>query len=275
MAKLGKATGRKTAAKKPAPKRAPAKVAKTVRGTKLAAKKAARKPARSLHQVRFPNEGARYRTARDKLLHAERDLRRQTERVAALRRRLPQGGAIPEDYVFEEASIAAPEDVRTLRLSELFGERPTLLAYSFMFGPDDAAACPLCTSILDGLDGSFPHVTQRVPLVIIAKSPIARILAHARERGWRNLRLLSSFGNSYNRDYRGESPEGWQTPSLNVFVRRDGGIHHFYNTELFFVPGDAGQDPRHVDSIWPLWSLLDVTPEGRGTDWRPQLRYEA
>ena len=142
-----------------------------------------------------------------------------------------------------------------------------------MFGPADAAACPSSTSILDALDGASVHVTQRVPFVVIAKSPIERVMGPARDRGWRHLRLLSSYGNSYNRAYRGEDENGSQTPSLNVFVRRDGQIRHYYNTELMFAGRDPGQDPRHVDSIWPLSSLLDVTPEGRGTDWRPKLRY--
>ena len=224
-----------------------------------------------LHQIRFPNESAEYRSARSGLLQAERELRRQTERIAALRRGLPAGGAIPEDYVFDEAPRDKPE--RQVRFSELFGSSPTLITYSFMFGPEDAAACPSCTSILDALDGAYVHVTQQVPFVVIAKSPIARIMGHAGDRGWRRLRLLSSFGNSFNRDYRGENENGSQTPSLNVFVRRGDEIRHFYNTELMFAPSDPGEDPRHVDSIWPLWSLLDVTPEGRGADWRPQLRY--
>jgi len=224
-----------------------------------------------LHQVRFPNESAEYRSARNGLLEAERELRRQIERVAALRRGLPQGGAVPEDYVFDEAP---PEQAnRRVRFSELFGDSPTLISYNFMFGPQDDAACPNCTSILDTLDGTFIHLTQRVPFVVIAKSPIERIMNHARDRGWRHLRLLSSFGNGFNRDYRGENEEGRQRPALNVFVRRDGETRHYYNTELMFVPPDPGQDPRHVDLMWPLWSLLDVTPEGRGTDWRPKLRY--
>ena len=224
-----------------------------------------------LHNVRFPNENGEYRSARNKLLAAERDLRRQTEEVAALRRGLPPGGPVPLDYVFDEAPQGRP--ARRVRLSELFGSSPTLIAYSFMFGPDDAAACPLCTSILDALDGASIYVVQRAPFVVIAKSPIDRIMRHAGDRGWRHLRLLSSHGNSYNRDYRGEDEDGSQTPSLNVFVRRDGETRHFYNTELFFAPTDPGQAPRHVDSIWPIWSLFDVTPEGRGPDWRPKLKY--
>jgi len=92
------------------------------------------------------------------------------------------------------------------------------------------------------------------------------------ERGWRNLRLLSSAPNTYNRDYLGETEDGGQMPSLNVFVRRGSGIHHFYNTELVFAQRERGQDPRHIDMLWPLWNVLDLTPQGRG-DWYPALSY--
>jgi len=84
---------------------------------------------------------------------------------------------------------------------------------------------------------------------------------------------LSSERNTYNLDYQAETADGQQVPSLNVFVRRDGKIFHFYNTELFFVPPEAGQDPRHMDSLWPLWNLLDLTPQGRGRNWYPALKY--
>jgi predicted dithiol-disulfide oxidoreductase (DUF899 family) len=142
-----------------------------------------------------------------------------------------------------------------------------------MYGPAMATPCTSCTSILDGLNGTAPHVRDRVNFVAVAKSPIATIRAIARQRGWSNLRLLSSAGNSYNLDYRGENQEGAQLPSLNVFVRRDGSIHHFYHTELLFAPRDPGQDGRHVDVIWPLWNLFDYTPEGRGEKWYPKLSY--
>jgi predicted dithiol-disulfide oxidoreductase (DUF899 family) len=228
-------------------------------------------PSSPLHDVRFPNESPDYRSSRNVLLDAERELRRQVERVAALRRDLPQGGAVLEDYLFAEAP--PNQSKRQVRFSELFGDKPALITYSFMFGPDDAAACPLCTSLLDGLDGTSRHIAERVPFVVIAKSPIERIMEHARDRGWRHLRLLSSSANSFNRDYRGEDEEGSQTTSLNVFTRRDGIIRHAYNTELFFIAPEAGQNPRHVDLMWPLWNLLDFTPEGRGTDWWPKLTY--
>jgi len=239
--------------------------------------KSERKPASvPIHSIRFPGESAKYRAARDKLLKAELDLRRDLERVAALRRQLPQGGPVPQDYVFEEGSAdpADSESVHTVRMSELF-VRPeaSLVVYSFMYGPKMEKACPMCTAMLDSLDGAAPHATQRINLVVVAKSPIQRIRAYARERGWRNLRLLSSANNSYNRDYHGESDNGAQWPSLNVFTRDDGAIHHSSCTELLFAASEPGQDGRHVDLIWPLWNLLDFTPEGRGTDWRPKLEY--
>jgi predicted dithiol-disulfide oxidoreductase (DUF899 family) len=226
----------------------------------------------SRHSVRFPGESQAYRAARDELLDAEIELRRQTEAVAAKRRNLPLGGEVPEDYVFDEQSDDGT--VRQVRLSELFADgKDTLIVYSYMYGPQVAAPCVMCTSILDALDGEAPHVVQRVNLAVVAKSPIERVRQFARERGWRNLRLLSSARNTYNRDYQGELPDGSQMPALNVFVRRDGRVHHFYATEALFVPADPGQNQRHVDSIWPLWNLFDLTPEGRGENWYPRLSY--
>jgi len=227
----------------------------------------------SLHGVRFPNEPPDYRSARDELLRAEMDLRRRTEEVAALRRRLPLGGPVPEDYVFEEADAGG--GVQRVRLAELFVcPQASLLLYNFMYGPKMATACPMCTSFLDALDGIAPHVMQRMNLAVVAKSPIQRLRAHARDRGWRHLRLLSSAGNSFNRDYLGESPDESQNPLLHVFVRRGPAVHHFCSTELFFAPTEPGQHPRHIDPMWPLWNLFDLTPEGRGEEWYPKLRYE-
>ena len=215
--------------------------------------------------MKFPNESRAYRHAREELLEAEIRLRRHTEQVAALRRALPPGG-VAQDYVFDA------EEGR-LGLSELFKRGESLVAYSFMYGPDMERPCPMCTSILDSLEGNARHITQRTNLVVIAKSPIERILAFARSRGWSRLRLLSSQGNSYNRDYHAETADGAQMPMLNVF-RRDGGtIRHFYGTELLYAKVEPGQNARHVDLIWPLWNVLDFTPEGRGSDWYPKLDY--
>ena len=228
------------------------------------------------HGVRFPGESESYRTARDKLLEAEVEMRRAIEAVAGQRRSLPIGGEVPQDYVFEEiVGEDGKGSKRKVRMSELFEDgKDSLIIYNFMYGPEMPRPCPSCTSILDALDGEAPHVAQRVNLAVIAKSPIERIREFAKERGWRNLQLLSSEGSTYNHDYQGENAKGEQMPALNVFVRRGGKIHHFYNTELMFAPPDPGQDMRHVDMIWLLWNLFDVTPEGRGTKWNPKLSYE-
>jgi predicted dithiol-disulfide oxidoreductase (DUF899 family) len=227
--------------------------------------------AETTHEARtpFPAESENYRAARDRLLDAEIELRRSVERVAAARRELPPGGAVPEDYVFEEAG-------GKISLSELFEPgKDTLAVYSFMYAPEDERPCSGCTSILDSLDGSAVHITQRINLAVVAKSPPERLRAFAEERGWRRLRLLSSAGNTYNRDYFGETPDGDQMPMLNVFVREGGTIRHFWGSEILYAPTDPGQNERHVDYIWPLWGLLDVTPEGRGKDWQPSLSYGA
>jgi predicted dithiol-disulfide oxidoreductase (DUF899 family) len=217
--------------------------------------------------MNFPNESKEYRAARDKLLAAEIELRKQVETVAAQRRKLPAGGEVPEDYVFEG-------EKGPVRLSQLFENGNTLVAYSFMYGPKMQKACPMCTSMLDGLDGNAQHIAQRTNLVVVAKSPLPRILEHARGRGWSNLKLLSSEKNKYNRDYHGETADGAQMPMLNVF-RKDKTIRHFYGTELLYAKEEPGQNARHVDAIWPLWNLIDFTPEGRGTDWYPKLAYGA
>ncbi|QRX83643.1 DUF899 family protein [Glaciimonas sp. PAMC28666] len=231
----------------------------------------------SLHSIRFPGETDAYRIARDGLLQAELDLRKQTEKVAELRRTLPLGGTLKEDYLFEQVDPDHPSSDagKKVSLSALFREgKGSLLIYSFMYGPEMQRPCTSCTSILDGLNGTMPHVLQRVNFAVVAKSPIQRIQALAQERGWNNLPLLSSAHNSFNADYHGETANGKQIPSLNVFVRREGQIYHTYSTELLFSPTNPGQDPRHVDAFWPLWSLFDLTPEGRGADWHPELRYD-
>src|SRR6266702_3286996 len=224
--------------------------------------------------ISFPGESLEYRAARDRLLEQEAELRRVTEAVAAARRELPPGGVVPQDYVFQQAGPGGtPTDVR---LSELFVRGlDTLVIYSFMFprALDDEGPCPSCTSFLDAFDGAAQHITQRVNLAVVAKAELSRILAHAQERGWRRLRLLSSAGNTYNRDYFGESAEGAQMPMLNVFRRDSEAIRHFWGSELLYAPTEPGQDQRHTDSIDPQWNLFDFTPEGRGTDCYPELSY--
>ena len=223
----------------------------------------------------FPGESPEYRAARDKLLQEEVELRRLTEAVAATRRALPVGGEVPENYVFDaEGRDGAPSKVT---LAELFAPgKDTLFIYNMMFprAPDEDLPCPSCTQFLDSFDGVADHAGQRINVAVVVKTALPRALAHAESRGWRRMRLLSSANNSYNRDYHGENDDGTQQlPMLNVF-RRDGEmVRHFWGSELLFEPPDAGQDPRHGETIDPMWNLFDLTPEGRGTDWYPDLDY--
>lgn len=220
-----------------------------------------------MHDYRFPGETPTYRSARDELLKAELELRRQTERVADQRRKLPLGAPIPEDYVFEETS-------GKVRFSELFASgKDTLVLYSFMFSPEMKAACPMCTSFLDGLHGNAVHLRQRINLAVVAKSPIARVQDFATSRGWKELRMLSSAGTTFNRDYHGDCRDGSQNSIIHTFVKKGGKVHHGYSSELTFLSADKGQNQRHLDAMWTLWNVLDITPEGRGGDWYPRLSY--
>jgi predicted dithiol-disulfide oxidoreductase (DUF899 family) len=237
----------------------------------------------------FPGESAEYRAARDRLLEQEIELRRAMEAVAAARRELPPGGVVPEDYVFQGAAAdGSPTDVR---LSELFSPgMDSLGIYSFMFprAPDDdrpgpkrgetarlpleEGPCPSCVALLDQLDGAVHHAGEHINFAVAAKTTLPRLLTWADERGWQHLRLLSSAGNTYSRDYFGESPEGHPMPMLNVFHREGEVIRHFWGAELTYGPSDPGQDHRSVGTLEPLWNLFDVTREGR-PDWDEQLSY--
>jgi predicted dithiol-disulfide oxidoreductase (DUF899 family) len=241
-------------------------------------------------KVTFPGESAEYRAARDRLLEQEIELRRAMEAVAAARRRLPPGGVVPEDYVFQgRGAEGAPTEIR---LSELFAPgKDSLVIYSMMFprdpgderpGPEAGqmallplaeGPCPSCTALLDQLDGAAEHASQLINLAVVGKSQLSRILTFAEERRWRRLRFLSSAANTYNRDYLAETAEGHQRPILNVFHRDGVTIRHFWGSELFYAPTEPGQDPRHVGTLEPVWNLFDLTPEGRPTDWDEQLNY--
>ena len=212
--------------------------------------------------IRFPNESSEYRNARTALLTEEIELRRHIERVARMRRALPPGGAVTGDYRFvgEEGPVS---------FADLFGDKQTLVAYSYMYGPQRARPCPMCTSLMSAWDGEALDIGQRVSFVMIARSPIDRLVEFKRQRGWRCLRLYSDSDGAYTRDY--VHPDDADVPGYNVFTRRDGTIRHFWGGEM--IQGDPGQDPRGAPDPMPLWNVLDTTPEGRGTDWYPSLEY--
>jgi predicted dithiol-disulfide oxidoreductase (DUF899 family) len=209
----------------------------------------------------FPAETSEYREARDRLLQHELELRRAIEAVAQARRELPPGGEVPEDYVF----TGADGDVKFTELFE--GDKDTLAVYSFMF---KQSPCPMCSQFLDAFDGVIAHARETINVAVVARAEHPRLAEYADQRGWHDLPLLSAAHNTYPRDYYGESEDGSQLPMLNVFRRdADGTIRHFWASELMFAPTDPGQDPRHADSIDPLWNLFDFMPDGRPDDWMP------
>ena len=215
--------------------------------------------------VRFPNESGEYREARDALLAEEIELRRHIERVAEQRRALPPGGSVPKDYAFVGENGPAS-------FSELFGDKQTLAIYSYMYGPKREQPCPMCTSLMAAWDGEALDVDQRIALVMVARSPIDRLLAVKKARGWRHLKLYSDVDGDFTRDYVSAADE--DMPAFNVFTRRDGSIRHFWSGEMGGSTADPGQDPRGAPDLMPLWTILDNTPEGRGGDWYPKLEYQ-
>jgi predicted dithiol-disulfide oxidoreductase (DUF899 family) len=218
------------------------------------------------NRITFPNESDEYRRARNALLAQEIELRRHIERVAEQRRALPPGGEVSGDYRFQG------ED-GPLDFASLFGDKQTLVIYSFMFGPQRERPCPMCTSLLSAWDGEARDIGQRVALAVVARSPIERLVAFKKERGWRDLKLYSDTDGRYSRDYHAIGKEGGDDPALNVFTRRDGTIRHFWSGEMGFETADPGQDPRGAPDLMPIWTVLDTTPEGRASDWYPKLDY--
>jgi predicted dithiol-disulfide oxidoreductase (DUF899 family) len=216
--------------------------------------------------ARFPNESEDYRRARDALLAEEIELRRHIERVAEQRRALPPGGEVKKQYRFESAS-------GPVSFEDLFGDKETLVVYSYMFGPERQRPCPMCTSLLSAWDGEVPDIQQRVALAVVARSPVERLLAFKKERGWHYLPLFSDPSGEFSRDYLAFPEDGGDEPAFNVFTRRDGTIRHFWGGEMGGVTADPGQDPRGAPDLMPIWTILDATPEGRAPDWYPKLSY--
>ncbi|MBU3077899.1 DUF899 family protein [Sphingomonas quercus] len=217
--------------------------------------------------VRFPNESAAYRAARTALLAEEIELRRHIERVAEMRRALPLGGAVPDSYRFID------ETGGERALGDLFGGHDTLIAYNWMFGPQRRRPCPMCTGLVAGLAAAAADLMQRVGLVVIGRSPIERQIAFKVERGWRDLRFAEALGDAFAADFHALAPDGSEWPALNVFAKREGVVYHFWGGEMNGETMDPGQDPRGAPDPMLLWTMLDLTPAGRGRDWYPKLSY--
>jgi len=206
-----------------------------------------------MSELRYPNESREYRDARDSLLKDERELIDKSRAVAKKRRKLPLGGQLKQDYVFQWANDGKVGS--RVKFSELFGDKDSLLLYSFMFGPNWDNPCPSCTSLVDGFDRTWYQVSRNAAFVAIAKAPADRINAWARKRGWSQMPLVSGSDSTYQADYKcqGESDD-MQLPVMHVFRRQAGKIFHFWGTESM---------ENHLDTVWAYWNLMDYTPEGR------------
>lgn len=215
----------------------------------------------------FPGESAAYREARRALLAEEIEFRRHMTRVTEQRRALPDGPVIDKDYRFKDA------DGAEVGLADLFGDKAALVSYFWMYGPQRERPCPMCTNWLGAVAGNAADIGQRVALKIFGRSTVERQLAFAEERGWRGLEFVQTVGDDYARDLGLLNEDGSENPALVVFKRDGDQVRLFWASEMTLEMADPGQDPRDAPDVAALWSILDLTPGGRGTDWYPKLSY--
>ena len=215
----------------------------------------------------FPGASAEYEAARQALLAEEIEFRRHMTRLAAQRRALPPGPVIARNYRFRD------EQGIEVGLPDLFGDKDTLITYFWMYGPERERPCPMCTNWLGAVNGNAADIEQRVALKILGRSPVERQLAFAQERGWRGLSFVQTVGDDYARDLGLLAADGSEYPALTVFQRDGDSVRLFWAGEMAPAMADPGQDPRDAPDIAALWSLLDLTPGGRGADWYPRLDY--
>lgn len=215
----------------------------------------------------FPGASTEYNEARQALLAEEIEFRRHLTRLVEQRRALPQGPVIAKTYRFKD------ERAIEVGLLDLFGDKDTLVTYFWMYGPQRERPCPMCTNWLGSVNGNAADIKQRVALKILGRSSVERQHAFARERGWSDLDFVQTVGDDYANDLGLLMPNGSEYPALVVFKRNGNEVRLFWASEMTDEMADPGQDPRDAPDIASLWSILDLTPEGRGTDWYPKLQY--
>ena len=215
----------------------------------------------------FPGASAEYEAARVALLAEEIEFRRHMTRLVEQRRALPPGPVITRTYRFRD------EEGAEVRLLDLFGDKDTLVTYFWMYGPQRARPCPMCTNWLGAVNGNAADIRQRVALRILGRSSVERQKAFAQERGWRDLNFAQTVGDDYARDLGVLMDDGSEYPALVVFTREGEEVRLFWASEMTAEMADPGQDPRDAPDIASLWSVLDLTPQGRGTGWYPKLSY--
>src|SRR5262249_51353334 len=129
---------------------------------------------------------------------------------------------------------------------------------------------PMCTAWIDGVNGVAHHLAQNVDFAIVAAADPRTLRAHARARGWDNLRLLSCGASTFKYYLGSEDRQGNQDSTISVFTRdANGAVRHFYSAHPKMAP-DIKE--RGIDLMSPIWHVLDLTPHGRGK-WYAGLDY--
>ncbi|MGX7925623.1 DUF899 family protein [Tsuneonella sp. HG094] len=225
------------------------------------------KPASELAELYKPlaGESDEYGKARRELLAAEIEERRTMTRVVEQRRALPPGPVIPADWKFKD------EHGFDASLADLFGDHDTLVTYFWMYGPERERPCPMCTTTLDAMEGNARSIKKRVALKILGRSPVGRQYAFAQERGWRDLDFVQTVGDDYASFFGALNDDGSENPVMAVYVKDGEDVRLFWQSVMPKEAADPGQDPRGGPELQNLWVILDMTPEGRGTDWYPKL----
>lgn len=220
----------------------------------------------------YHNDTSAYEQARAELLRAEMALRDQCEKVAALRRNLPEGAPV-DNYVFQEGprDLAADGPTKIVKLSELFVDPDkSLIVYQFMYGGAQKDPCPMCSLCMDGFNGISRHLDEVGNVALIAAAPVADMRAWARDRRWHGLRIASCGDTTFKRDFNFETPDGGQLPGVSVFrLNSDGTVRHTYSASAIMGEGEY----RGLDLLNPLWNVLDLTTEGR-SDFMPKAQYD-
>src|SRR5260370_22686195 len=131
-----------------------------------------------------------WQVARDELAKLEAEQAKRNDEITKARRDLPWV-RVEKEYEFD-----TEQGKKTL--AELFDGRSQLLAYNIMFGPDyTIAACPGCTSLADGLDGTLVHLSHRdVTLICFSRAPVERLTAYKQRMGWQ-FPYVSTYNNDF------------------------------------------------------------------------------
>jgi predicted dithiol-disulfide oxidoreductase (DUF899 family) len=221
-----------------------------------------------------PRTGTReeWLVAREQLLAREKEHTRLGDELARQRRELPWW---PVEKEYRLDTDAGPKT-----LVELLDGRSQLVVYNFMFGPDYAAGCPVCSSIADSFNGVLSQLRARdVTMICVSRAPLQALLAYRARMGW-SFTWASSYESDFNYDFDrsqtreqvtarlgeappvvarfasqcGTDPVGYvaERPGLSVFAASDEGVCLTYSTTA-----------RGLEPVMGYYGILDRVPRGR------------